>query len=90
MHDKQEDAILTSYTPGAVFIDPSGKRFSTPEQRRKLYDQVFATYDSDLHFDRPTIVMHATPFTPRESSRRRCAIARLAQRSRLVGYISSG
>jgi ketosteroid isomerase-like protein len=58
MHDKQEDAILVSYTPDAVFIDPSGKRFTTPTQMRKLYDQVFATYDSDLHFSTPVLVMH--------------------------------
>jgi ketosteroid isomerase-like protein len=58
MHDKQEDAILASYTNDAVFIDPSGMRFTTPAQMRKLYDQVFATYDSDLHFSAPTLVMH--------------------------------
>jgi ketosteroid isomerase-like protein len=62
MHDKQEDAILGSFTPDAVFIDPSDRGFSTPAQRRKLYDQVLATYDSDLHFDEPTIVMHGHSF----------------------------
>lgn len=58
MHDKQENAILASYTNDAVFIDPSGKRFSTPVEMRKLYDQVFADYDSDLHFSEPTVFMN--------------------------------
>jgi ketosteroid isomerase-like protein len=62
MHDKQEDAILASYTKDAVFIDPSGKRFTTPEQMRKLYDQVFATYDSDLHFSEPSLLMNGHSF----------------------------
>jgi ketosteroid isomerase-like protein len=56
MHDKKEDAILRSYTADAVFIDPSGKRFSTSSQLRALYDQVFATFDSDLRFEQPVIV----------------------------------
>jgi ketosteroid isomerase-like protein len=55
MHDKQETAILASYTSDAVFLDPEGHRFETPAQLRKLYDQVFATFDADLHFDPPSI-----------------------------------
>lgn len=56
MHDKQENEILASYSRYAVFEDPSGQRFSTPAQLRKLYDHVFAAYDSDLHLGAPTIL----------------------------------
>jgi ketosteroid isomerase-like protein len=62
MHDKQESAILSSYTRDAVFIDPSGKRFSTPAQLRALYDQVFDNFDSDLHFGPPAVRLHGSAF----------------------------
>jgi ketosteroid isomerase-like protein len=62
MHDKQESAILSSYTRDAVFIDPSGKRFSTPAQLRTLYNQVFDNFDSDLHFGPPTVRVHGSAF----------------------------
>jgi ketosteroid isomerase-like protein len=62
MHDKQENAILSSYTRDAVFIDPSGKRFSTPAQLRALYDQVFDNFDSDLHFGPPAVRLHGSAF----------------------------
>jgi ketosteroid isomerase-like protein len=62
MHDKQEEAILSSYTRDAVFIDPSGKRFSSPEELRKLYDQVFDILDSDLHFGPPMVRRRGSAF----------------------------
>jgi ketosteroid isomerase-like protein len=62
MHDKQESAILSSYTRDAVFIDPSGKRFNTPAQLRSLYDQVFDNLDSDLHFGPPTVLRRGSAF----------------------------
>jgi len=62
MHDKQEEAILSSYTRNAVFIDPSGKRFSSPIAIRKLYDQVFDNLDSDLHFGPPEVRRHGSAF----------------------------
>lgn len=48
LHDKNVDDVLTLYTPDAIFIDPDGHRYSGPALR-KLYEQVTATFDSDLH-----------------------------------------
>jgi ketosteroid isomerase-like protein len=62
MHDKQEEAILSSYTRDAVFIDQSGNRFSSPLALRKLYDQVFDNLDSDLHFGPPAVRRNGSAF----------------------------
>ena len=48
MRAKKLEDVLSLYARDAVFIDPSGAKFSTPDQLRGLYKQVFATYDSDL------------------------------------------
>jgi ketosteroid isomerase-like protein len=50
MRAKNIEDILSLYTPGATFTDPDGNTFSTPDAMRKLYEQVFAAYDSDLTF----------------------------------------
>jgi ketosteroid isomerase-like protein len=55
MRSKNIEDVLALYTPDAVFSDPQGHTFSTPVAMRKLYQQVFATYDSDLHLN-PTSV----------------------------------
>ena len=55
MHSKNIDGVLTLYSPDAVFTDPEGHTFNTPQALRSLYEQVFATYDSDLDFTRTSI-----------------------------------
>jgi ketosteroid isomerase-like protein len=50
MRGKNIDDVLSLYTPDAVFVDPEGHQFVRPQALRKLYEQVFATYDSDLTF----------------------------------------
>jgi len=50
MRAKNIGDILSLYTQDATFTDPDGKTYSSPEDLRKLYEQVFATYDSDLSF----------------------------------------
>ena|SRR5262245_20347890 len=40
--------VLALYTPNAVFIEPSGKRFRGSAALRFLYERVFATFDSEL------------------------------------------
>jgi uncharacterized protein (TIGR02246 family) len=49
LHDKDIDDVLTLYTPKAVFVNPDGTSSKGLEEIRKLYEQVTATYDSDLH-----------------------------------------
>ena len=49
-HKNIEDA-LSLYSPDAVFVDTAGHTFTTPKALRKLYRQVFATYDSDLKLE---------------------------------------
>jgi ketosteroid isomerase-like protein len=55
MRSKNVDDVLHLYTPDAVFIDPEGNKFATPEALRDLYVQVFSTYDSDLDFTRKSL-----------------------------------
>jgi uncharacterized protein (TIGR02246 family) len=50
MRAKNLEDILSLYTPDATFTDPDGKTYSTPEDLRNLYQQVFTTYDADLTF----------------------------------------
>ena len=64
MQTKNLDDVLALYTPDAIFIDPSGKQFSTPDALRKLYEQVFATYDSDLSRGKGTITIQGNPEVP--------------------------
>jgi len=51
MHTKNLADILTMYTPNTRFIDPDHHSFFSPDARRKLFESVFATYDSDLDID---------------------------------------
>jgi ketosteroid isomerase-like protein len=51
LHDKNIDDVLTLYTPDAIFIGPDAHRYSGPALR-KLYEQVTAAFDSDLHLKR--------------------------------------
>jgi ketosteroid isomerase-like protein len=48
LHDKKIDDVLKLYTADAVFVNPDGSEHSGPELR-KLYEQVAAAFDSDLH-----------------------------------------
>lgn len=52
MRTKNIDDVLHLYAQDAVFVDPNGNKFATPDDLRKLYEQTFATYDSDLVFTR--------------------------------------
>jgi uncharacterized protein (TIGR02246 family) len=61
MQVKNLEDVLSLYTPDAVFIDPEGHPFATPEALRKLYVQVFATYDSDLTRGKGTIAVQGDP-----------------------------
>ena len=64
MQAKSLEDILSLYTPDAVFIDPTGKQFTTPDALHKLYEQVFATYDSDLTRGKGTIAVQGDPQVP--------------------------
>ena len=48
LHDKKIDDVLTLYTADAVFVNPDGSEKTGPGLR-KLYEQVAAAFDSDLH-----------------------------------------
>jgi ketosteroid isomerase-like protein len=48
LHDKKIDDVLTLYTPNAVFVNPDGSEATGPGLR-KLYEQVTAAFNSDLH-----------------------------------------
>jgi ketosteroid isomerase-like protein len=41
--------VLTLYTADAVFVNPDGSVAHSGPELRKLYEQVTATLDSDLH-----------------------------------------
>jgi ketosteroid isomerase-like protein len=64
MQAKNLDDILSLYTPDAVFIDPQGKQFATPDAMRKLYTDTFAAYDSDLKRGKGTIAIQGNPQVP--------------------------
>jgi len=64
MAAKNLDDILSMYTPDAVFVDPSGKQFSTPAAIHDLYVQIFATYDSNLTRGKGTIAIEGNPQVP--------------------------
>lgn len=51
LHDKNVADVLTLYTPDAIFVGPEHHRYTGPALR-KLYEQVTATFDSDLHLKR--------------------------------------
>ena len=48
MRTKNIRDVLALYTPNAVFIEPSGKRYRGSGALRALYRRVFATFDSDM------------------------------------------
>lgn len=48
LHDKNIDDVLALYAPDAVFVNPDGTEATGPGLR-KLYEQVAAAFDSDLH-----------------------------------------
>ena len=48
MRTKNIRDVLALYTPNAVFIEPSGKRYRGSNALRSLYEKVFATFDSDM------------------------------------------
>ena len=64
MQTKNLEDVLALYTPDAVFIDPDGHQFATPDALRKLYQQVFATYDSDITRGKGTIAIQGNPQVP--------------------------
>jgi ketosteroid isomerase-like protein len=55
MRAKDIADVLSMYEETAIFIDPEGHTFIGAEALRKLYEQVFATYDSDLHLHRTAL-----------------------------------
>jgi ketosteroid isomerase-like protein len=57
LHDKNIDDVLTLYTPDAVFVNPDGTQATGPGLR-KLYEQVTAAFDSDLHLHDARIKRH--------------------------------
>jgi hypothetical protein len=50
MHSKDVEDIRSLYTTDAIFTDPTGQTFTGADSLRKLYEQIFATYDSDISF----------------------------------------
>jgi ketosteroid isomerase-like protein len=54
LHDKKVDDVLRLYTSDAVFINPDGSEATGPGLR-KLYEQVTAAFDSDLHLKRESL-----------------------------------
>jgi ketosteroid isomerase-like protein len=48
LRSKNLEDVLKLYTPRAVFVDPSGRRYRGPAALRDLYSRVFATFDSDI------------------------------------------
>jgi ketosteroid isomerase-like protein len=48
LHDKKIDDVLTLYAADAVFVQPDGTQVTGPGLR-KLYEEVTAALDSDLH-----------------------------------------
>jgi ketosteroid isomerase-like protein len=55
MRTKNIDDVLHLYAQDAVFVDPNGNKFATPDDLRKLYEDTFATYDADLVFTRTSL-----------------------------------
>jgi ketosteroid isomerase-like protein len=54
LHEKKIDDVLTLYTKDAVFVNPDGTEATGPGLR-KLYEQVTAAFDSDLHLKRVSL-----------------------------------
>jgi ketosteroid isomerase-like protein len=54
LHDKKIDDVLTLYASDAVFVNPDGTEATGPGLR-KLYEQVTAAFDSDLHLKRGSL-----------------------------------
>jgi ketosteroid isomerase-like protein len=48
LHDKQLDPILKFYAPEAAFLQPNGERITGTAALRKLFQNIMATFDSDL------------------------------------------
>jgi ketosteroid isomerase-like protein len=61
MRTKNIRDVLALYTPNAVFIDPSGKRYRGSGALRGLYKKVFATFDSDLVMKEQTLLPGTHP-----------------------------
>jgi ketosteroid isomerase-like protein len=61
MRTKNLDDVLAMYTTDAIFTDPEGHTFGSPEALRQLYEQVFATYDSELEFTRVGLKLKGDP-----------------------------
>ena len=57
LHDKNIDDVLTLYTADAVFVNPDGHEIPA-SGLRKLYEQVTAALDSDLHLSTVRIKRH--------------------------------
>jgi ketosteroid isomerase-like protein len=49
LHEKNVEDVLTLYSADAVFVNPDGSVAHSGPELRKLYEQVTATLDSDLH-----------------------------------------
>jgi len=62
LHQKKIDDVLTLCTPDAVFVNPDGSQ-ATGAGLRKLYEQVTAAFDSDLHLSPMSIQRHGKTAT---------------------------
>ena len=51
LHDKRIDASVAQYATDGEFIEPDGSRVQGTEAIHKLYENITATFDSDLVFD---------------------------------------
>jgi ketosteroid isomerase-like protein len=61
LRTKNLDDVLQLYTADAVFVDPNGTKFATPDELRNLYEQTFATYDADIEFNRTSLKVKGDP-----------------------------
>jgi uncharacterized protein (TIGR02246 family) len=57
LHSKDIEDILSLYTPDAVVSDPTGQTSAGADSLRKLYEQTFATYDTDINFTQVSLAV---------------------------------
>ena len=67
MRTKNTEDLLSLYTIDAVFIQPDGTQVAGLPALRALYESVFQTYDSDLHFGGRLFNLDTVDFTVIES-----------------------
>jgi ketosteroid isomerase-like protein len=55
LRTKQLDSILKFYAPDAVFLQPNGERITGPAALRTLFQNIMATFNSDLTLHSQTL-----------------------------------